>query len=554
MAILENHRRVLCSLLVSIILMFNSALANATAGLTGQAYDQHVELHWDEQNNEAAVYKLYVSVAGGAWQLRLTTEETSTLDFIGELGSNLSLQYKLTRLQDNKEIELDQINLSTRQFTDEELLEMVQAYTFRYFWQQDDTNEGWAEERIPNNDGDIVTSGGTGFGVLALITGAERGWASREAVVSRLLSLTRSLQTVETFHGMWAHWYKDGKVFHFSKYDDGGDIVESAFLIQGLLTARQYFSEDNHAEKQLRNDITQLWNNMQWDWYTRYEKGTGEKVLTWHWSKKYGWKMNHRIRGYNEALIVYVLAASSPTYSINADVYHEGWAAGDSGHNTFKNGKEFYGYTLPLGPAKELGGPLFFAHYSYLALDPRGLQDRYANYWQQNQNHSLINRAYAIDNPKNWQGFGDDFWGITAGDMLPKGYMAHSPGKSRGTINPTAALSSMPYTPQESIEVLKNLYYQHGKQAFDMMGFYDAINLSVSKNAKKQVRKTYLAIDQGPIVAMIENYRSGLLWKYFMRDQDVQRGLTKLGFTIDPNFSPLSTTSLKQKTADKNDE
>ena len=516
----------------------NIAAATTSPVLSGKAYDQHVELHWDTNHNKDAIYKIYVSVSEKAWQLRHTTQATRILDFVGELGSNLSLKYKLTQVQSDNEVELGKISLNTHTFSDDELLEMVQAYTYRYFWPNDNTATGWAKERIPNGDGDIVTSGGTGFGILALITGAERGWATREQTVKQLLRLTDSLKTAETFHGMWAHWYKNSEVFHFSQYDDGGDIVESAFLIQGLLTARQYFSQDNQAEKRLRTEITQLWQNMEWDWYTRYELGEAENVLTWHWSKNHGWKMDHRIHGYNEALIVYILAAASPTHSVAAEVYHQGWAAGETGHKTFENGKEFYGYPLPLGPSKELGGPLFFAHYSYLALDPRGLQDRYADYWQQNKNHSLINRAYAIENSKKWQGYGENFWGITAGDMLPDGYMAHSPGeRDTGTINPTAALSSIPYTPKESIKVLRNLYYQHGKEAFGMMGFYDAINFSVSDNAEQQVRKTYLAIDQGPIVAMIENYRSGLLWKYFMRDPDIQRGLAKLEFTVDTKLA-----------------
>lgn len=265
---------------------------------------------------------------------------------------------------------------------------------------------------------------------------------------------------------------------------------------------------------------------MEWNWYTR-----GEDVIYWHWSKNYGWKMDHPIRGYNEALIVYVLAAASPTYGISDKPYHKGWAGRNV--DTFQNYQDYYGIALPLGNKAHKGGPLFFAHYSFMGLDPRGLRDRYANYWEQNRRHTLINRAYCLDNPYGWKGYGEDFWGLTAGDKVPAGYTAHAPGFQRdhGTITPTAALSSMPYTPKESMQVLKNLYYNHGKELFGEMGFYDGINLSVSDKPEAQVRKTYLAIDQGPIVGMIENYRSGLLWDYFMRDSDVHRGLEKLGFT-----------------------
>ncbi|TQV86331.1 beta-glucosidase [Exilibacterium tricleocarpae] len=499
--------------------------------LQAQGYDRHVELRWQGLHQPGLQYQLAVSVNGGNWQHRITTTAASALDFVGELGRNLTLRYKLVAVKDGVERELARARAETRDFSDAELLEMVQRYTFRYFWDHADPASGWAREREPNEkDGDIITSGGTGFGVMAVIVGAERGWITRAEAVQRLLKLTRSLREFERFHGMWAHWYHAGsrQVFHFSRYDDGGDIVESAFMAQGLLTARQYFDGDTAPEQQLRREITALWREMEWDWYTK-----GENVLYWHWSKSHAWRMNHPIRGYNEALIVYVLAAASPTHPIAAPVYHEGWAGWDN--KTFRNYRDYYGMVLPLGPADQMGGPLFFAHYSFLGLNPKGLRDRYADYWQQNYRHTRINRAYCIDNPYGWSGYGENFWGLTAGDKVPSGYAAHAPGflRDQGTITPTAALSSMPYTPAASMQVLKNLYFNHGKTLFGPMGFYDGINLSVSDKPAEQVRKTYLAIDQGPIVVMLENHRSGLLWKYFMRDPDVRAGLQKLDFKID---------------------
>ena len=503
--------------------LMNTALA---AELTAQGYDRHVELHWPELAKDGTEYTLMVKQGNGDWQERVSVSDSTAIDFTGDLGRNLSLTYKLVNAESGDS--LGQVDVSTRDFSDEELLDMVQRYTFRYFWDFADPKSGWARERSPNpKDGDIITSGGTGFGIASVITGAERGWITREQAVDRMLKLTKSLREFERFHGMWAHWYnaQSQDVFHFSKYDDGGDTVESAFMAQGLLTARQYFEGDNAKETQLRKEITELWEAMEWDWYTQ-----GEDVVYWHWSKNHGWKMNHPIKGYNEALIVYVLAASSPTHGTSDAPYHKGWAGWNV--STFRNFEDYYGMALPLGNKEHKGGPLFFAHYSFMGLDPRGLQDRYANYWQQNVRHTLINRAYCLDNPFGWEGYGEDFWGLTAGDKVPEGYTAHAPGFQRdhGTITPTAALSSMPYTPDESMKVLKNLYYNHGKTLFGKMGFYDGVNLSVSDNPQEQVRKTYLAIDQGPIVGMIENYRSGLLWEFFMRDPDVQKGLKKLGF------------------------
>ncbi|WP_416307878.1 glucoamylase family protein [Neptunicella sp. SCSIO 80796] len=509
------------------LLALTSQLAIA-AGLTAQGYDRHVELFWQDLAKSNHEYQLWVKIDGGDWQQRQSVSSDSVIDFTGDLGRNLALTYKLVDAATSKE--LGQVKVSTRDFSDDELLDMVQRYTFRYFWDDADPKTGWAHERQPNmKDGNIITSGGTGFGIASVITGAERGWISREQAVDRMLKLTKSLATMERFHGMWGHWYNadTGKIFHFSKYDDGGDTVESAFMAQGLLTARQYFNAGSKKEQQLRQEITALWEAMDWQWYTQ-----GQDVMYWHWSKNYGFKMNHAIKGYNEALIVYVLAASSPTHATSDQPYHKGWAGWDV--PTFRNYQDYYGMALPLGNKEHKGGPLFFAHYSFMGLDPRGLRDRYANYWQQNVRHTLINRAYVMDNPYAWKGYGEDFWGLTAGDNVPDGYTAHAPGFQRdhGTITPTAALSSMPYTPKESMQVLKNLYFNHGKELFGKMGFYDGINLSVSDDPQQQVRKTYLAIDQGPIVGMIENYRSGLLWNAFMRDPDIRKGLNKLGFSI----------------------
>lgn len=524
--------KLLNKLLLSSAVLLVSACCWAS-GFTVTGYDRHVELQCTELCKADQTYPLQVSVNGGSWQSRGQLQGESLVDFTGDLGRNLQLRYQL--LSANKKDVLAVAAANTRDFSDDELLEMVQRYTFRYFWEHADPTTGWAKERMPNpRDGDIVTSGGTGFGIAALITATERGWVSREAVVDRMLKITAASEQLERFKGMWAHWYNPvtGSVHNFSAYDDGGDIVESAFLAQGLLTARQYFNKNNAKEKQLRQEISALWQSMEWSWYTK-----GENILYWHWSKNHGWAMNHPIKGYNEALIVYVLAAASPTHPISEAPYHKGWAADTV--KTFRNGEDYYGISLPLGDKSQKGGPLFFAHYSFMGLNPRGLQDRYANYWQQNRRHTLINRAYSMDNPFGWQGYSEDLWGLTAGDHVPEGYSAHAPGmySDRGTIVPTGALSSMPYTPEYSMQVLKNLYYNHGKYMFGPVGFYDSINLSASTDPAKQVRQNYLAIDQGPIVGMIENYRTALLWNHFMQDPDVRRGLHKLGFTI--NRQPI---------------
>ena len=327
------------------------------------------------------------------------------------------------------------------------------------------------------------------------------------------------LLKANSYHGVFPHWLngETGKTIAFSRKDDGADLVESSYLFQGLLCARQYFTGDNRTERELRNRINWMWNDIEWNWFTK----DGEEVLYWHWSPNNGWAMNFPVRGFNECLIMYILAASSPSerYQVSPAVYHRGWAQS----SFFKNGKKFYNYTLPLG--FDYGGPLFFSHYSFLGLDPRGLKDQYADYWEQNQNHTLINYSYCVDNPKKWKGFGENCWGLTASDSYV-GYAAHSPTEDLGVISPTAALSAFPYTPDKSMKALKHFYNEHGDKIWSQYGFIDGFSES-----KDWYAKSHLAIDQGPIVVMIENYRSGLLWKLFMSCPEVQNGLKKLRFT-----------------------
>lgn len=398
--------------------------------------------------------------------------------------------------------------------SDEALLTKVQQETFRYFWDFAHPASGMARER--NSSGNLVTVGGSGFGLMTILVGIERGFISRGQGIERINTIVNFLKTADRFHGVWPHWLNGntGEVIPFSANDNGGDLVETALMIQGLLTVRQYLNPADNTEASIMANITQLWEEVEWDWHTR----GGQNVLYWHWSPDFGWQKNLRIAGWNESLIVYVLAAASPTHPIDPQVYHEGWAR----NGDMANGNNYYGIELPLGPDR--GGPLFFSHYSSLGLDPRNLEDQYANYWTQNLNHTLVNRAYCVDNPLNYIGYGTSCWGLTASDGN-SGYSAHSPANDRGVITPTAALSAFPYTPVESMEALKHFYYQLGDRLWGEYGFFDAFNLTENWTAN-----SYLAIDQGPIIIMIENYRSGLLWDTFMKDTEVKAGLDRLGF------------------------
>lgn len=406
-----------------------------------------------------------------------------------------------------------------KNLTDDQLLDLVQKQTFRYFWDFAHPVSGMARERSNvafEYGNEVVTTGGTGFGIMATIVASERKFITREQAAARTKKIVDFLWKADMFHGAFPHWLngETGKTIRFSPKDDGADIVETSFLFQGLLTARQYYTADNATERDIRNKILWMWEGIEWNWFTQ-----NQNVLYWHWSPNNGWSMNHQIRGYNECLMTYVLAASAPKYAIDKKVYDEGWAMS----NTFFNGKKFNNITLPLG--FDGGGPLFFSHYSYLGLDPRGLKDKYADYWEQNKNHTLINRAYCIENPKNYKGYSAKSWGLTASDSW-QGYAAHSPAEDLGVITPTAALSAFPYTPEYSMQALRHFYEDMGDQLWTEYGFADAFS-----EQHNWVAKSHLAIDQGPIIVMIENYRTGLLWKLFMSNPDVQRGLTKLGFS-----------------------
>ncbi|MEO9021170.1 MAG: glucoamylase family protein [Ginsengibacter sp.] len=408
------------------------------------------------------------------------------------------------------------------------LLTIIQHQTFKYFWDGAELNSGMAPERInmdgiyPENDKDVVTSGGSGFGVMAILTGIQRGFITREEGLHRLKKIVNFLETADRFHGVWPHWLygPTGKVKPFSKKDDGGDIVETAFMVQGLLCARQYFKDGNPEERKLADRMDSLWKEVDWNWYRN-----GKNVLYWHWSPNYGWQMNFPIHGYNECLIAYILAASSPTHGVPASVYHEGWAE----NGKMKSSSEHFGYTLQLyHQGAPNGGPLFWAHYSYLGLDPHGLKDDYADYWKENTNQALINYTWCVKNPESYKGYGPDSWGLSSSYSV-KGYSGHAPSEKRdlGVIAPTAAIASIPYTPVESLAAIRHWYTsrQMNDKLWGLYGFYDAFSETAGWYPKK-----YLAIDQGPQVVMIENYRSGLLWKLFMSCPEIKTGLKKLGF------------------------
>ncbi len=424
--------------------------------------------------------------------------------------------------------------------TDDQLMEEVQRQTFRFFWhhahpwsgmalERSDTvnavyywdyiNQAWDEPNFskPTFGPDACATGGTGFGIMATIVAVERGWIGRDTAVRRITQITDFLLAADCFHGIYPHFIngRTGKAIPFDRIDDGADIVETSYLCMGLLCAKEYFKGDDLREKYLRKRVDQIWGAANWNWHTN-----GSNRLFWHWSPHNGFDMNFPVWGWDECLITYIMAASSPYHPISKTVYDSTW----TGSGGFRNGKTYYGMSLPLGNYDK-GGPLFFEQYTFQGIDPNGLTDSLGiDYFEQVRNHTLINRAYCMENPKKYKGYGANCWGLTAGDSY-KGYVAHCPEVDLGVIQPTAAISSMPFTPAESMEAMRYFYYGIGNRIWSDYGFTDGFSIEHDWYAR-----SHLAIDQGPIVVMIENYRSKLLWKLFMNIPDVQRGLVRLGF------------------------
>lgn len=458
-------------------------------------------------------------------------------DFVGEAGK--TFHYKLSFVGfDYTESSLSsQASGTTRNMTDDEFLTMIQEACFRYYWEAAEKNSGLAKENIPGRH-NMIATGASGFGIMALIAGTERKFITRTEAVIRFKKIVDFLERTETFHGAFSH-FVDGPTRKvepfFGMNDNGGDLVETSFLMQGLLAANSYFNKDDLVEKYIRDKIAQIWQRVEWNWYQRYPNS---KYLYWHWSPDKEWVINHQLIGWNETMVTYLLAIASPTHPVPAGLYYSGWASQDtiaqqyrknwgqtSDGSMYKNGNTYFGVPLPVSVSN--GGPLFFIHYSYLGYDPNKLTDVYTNYFVNNRNIALINYRYCVENPGGYPGYGDSCWGLTAGDG-PYHYSASEPvpRMDDGKMVPTGAVSSFPYTPVQSMKALKNFYNNYGHFLWGEYGFRDAFNLD-----KNWCSEIYMGLNQAPMVVMIENYRTKLLWNLFMKHEDIQSGLKKLSTT-----------------------
>ena len=512
---------------------------SAPAGLSAKGYDRHVELTWTRSADPAVrYYKLYRSLDGkdfapiGIQKNHLSRYE----DFLGASGKTAS--YKISAVDtDYKESPLSAaVSASTHEMTDDELLTMVQEGCFRYYWDGAHPNAGMAIEITPGNP-NLVALGSSGFGVMAIAVGVERGFITREQGVDRMLKIVRFLDHADRFHGVWPHFLdgRTGKVIpYFGKYDDGGDSLETALLTQGLLVARQYFDRDNPKEKEVRDTITRMWRGIEWDWY---RQKPDSNFLYWHWSPDHAFHINHPLIGWNETMIAYLLAISSPTHPVPPGMYYTGWAGQSQRAIDYRqgwsrttqgdhyyNGNTYYGHKLDVGEGN--GAELFFTQFSFFAFDPRDKHDKYTNYFKNNRNICLIAHDYAVDNPRHFKGYGDNAWGRSAGVNVAGG--RSEPRDDNGTLNIMASLGCFPYTPEESMKALKHYYRDLGDKLWGIYGFRDGYN-----ETENWYADVYMALNQAPITVMIENYRTGLIWKTFMKNPEIEPALEKIGFEKD---------------------
>jgi hypothetical protein len=500
--------------------------------VTATGYERHIDVAWKPVVSEhLRHYVIYRSVDGESFepigiQARGLRRYT---DFLGKTDQTASYKVAAFSSDELRSPMSSAASASTRPLSDDELLTMLQTECFRYYWESSGPHSGMARENIPGDDR-IVATGASGFGILALVVGMDRGFITRTQGIARLNKIVSFLEKAPRYHGAWSHFMDDAtgaSLPVFSMFDDGGDLVETAFLMEGLLTVRQYLNQSSVQEKVLYDRISHLWETVEWDWYRQTPQSD---ALYWHWSPQWSWHINHRLTGFNEVMIVYLLAIASPTHAVPVDLYYTGWAdgAGDaSKDNDFLNGKTFYGIELGVG-TKE-GNPLFFAHYSYMGFDPRGIRDRFTDYFENNRNLALINRAYCIENPKHHKGYGPDSWGLTASDG-PSGYRAHAPDPNNdtGTMTPAGALASFPYVPEASMAALKHFYRDLGDRLWGIYGPRDAFDLDHNWFAP-----IYMGLNQTPITVMVENYRTGLLWRLFMSNPEMKPMLERIGFKVD---------------------
>lgn len=442
--------------------------------------------------------------------------------------------------------------------------EELSRRTFDYFWETTPAATCLAPDRWPSNPFSSVAA--TGFAITAYAIGAERGYVTREQAAERTLACVRFYHDApQGPAASGASGYK-GFFYHFLRNEDGTrhgrtelSTVDTTLLLGGMLFAQSYFDRDTPAERRIRELAEAIYRRVEWPWAQRNNTGTQAKnladshAIAMGWYPERGWG-THDWVGYNEGMLVYILAAGSPTHPVGKDAWDQGWAA---------NLQEDWG--VYYGQEHLQFEPLFGHQYSHVWVDFRGIRDAFMaekgiDYHENSRRATLSQRAYGIDNPNRWTGYSGELWGWTASDgpggaagrqvvngveRRFMGYAARGVSAERvvddGTIVPTAPGGSVPFAPEITIPALQAMKARGGERLYTRYGFRDAFNPSFtftgagsrSGDVDPQsgwVARDHLGIDQGPILAMLENHRSGLIWRTMRRNPHIRRGLTRLGF------------------------
>ncbi len=501
--------------------------------LQAHAFERHIDLSWTGANDPLiAQYVVYRSLNGGPYQpvgvQRFGVHRYS--DFLGDPHATASYQVSARTSSLAESPRTPAVTAKTHPMTDDELLTMVEEASFRFYWDAAESNSGMALESQPGPD-HLIATGASGFGILASVVAVDRHFISREQAVERMLRIARFLEHADHFHGVWPHFI-DGTTGHavalFGIFDDGADLVETSFLMQGLLTARQYFNADTAPERELRTRITALWQQVDWDWFRATPR---RDALFWHWSPDYAFHIANRLEGWNEVMITYLLAIASPTHAVPPSLYWTGYTRDGIGYGIHHT---YFGIPLEQGYVPGSPGPLFFTQYSFLGYDPRGFRDTYTNYFGNNRNESLVSQAYSVANPGKFKGYSAQSWGLTAVDGPDDRYHEYKPFvEDDGTLAPTGAISAYAYTPAASLAALKHWYRDLGAQLWDIYGFRDSFN-----EEKNWYSGITMGLNQAPQTVMIENGRTGLIWRMFMANPEIRPMQQAIGLQPDP--SPLT--------------
>jgi hypothetical protein len=417
-------------------------------------------------------------------------------------------------------------------------LDSLSKHTFNFFWETADSNTAQIPDRWPTPSFSSIAA--TGFGITSYLIGAERGYITRAQAAERVLKTITFLHQLPKGDSTSGVVGYKGFFYHFIDMKTGHrfrnvelSTIDTGLLMAGILSAQSYFDGDNEKEQQIRAIADSLYLAIEWDWAMN-----NEQTMTMGWHPEKGF-IESRWRGYNEAMILYVLALGSPTHTIPA----ESWTAWTS----------TYQWANYYGQEHVNFGPLFGHQYSQMYIDFRGIYDPYMkdkgiDYFENSKRATYANRAYCMANPGHYTGYSTNIWGLTACDgpgnsnkINPNisfmGYHARGAAQyyndDDGTITPTAAGGSIAFAPEICIPALQAMYEQYGDKIYTRYGFVDAFNLSIENKdgSTGWVDTDHLGIDQGPILIQAENYRSELVWNLMKKNPYIINGLKKAGFS-----------------------